>query len=151
MKSALIALMAFCLCWGVGCSKNISEFESFEETKARAEKGDDIAQVNLGYMYANGEGVLEDDKEAVRWYRKAAEAGNIEAQNNLGIMYINGEGVLQDYVTSYAWANIAGANGYDVKRFKSEYLEKKMTPEQIAEAEALAKKMIKKNPKLLNK
>ena len=27
----------------------------------------------------------------------------------------------------------------------------KMTPEQIAEAEALAKKMIKKNPKLLNK
>jgi FOG: TPR repeat, SEL1 subfamily len=125
--------------------------EAVKWYRKAAEQGYTNAQYNLGVMYANGEGVLEDDKEAVRWYRKAAEAGNIEAQNNLGIMYINGEGVLQDYVTSYAWANIAGANGYDVKRFKSEYLEKKMTPEQIAEAEALAKKMIKKNPKLLNK
>ena len=97
------------------------------------------------------EAQIEAEKKAFAETKGKAEAGNIEAQNNLGIMYINGEGVLQDYVTSYAWANIAGANGCDVKRFKSEYLEKKMTPEQIAEAEALAKKMIKKNPKLLNK
>ena len=87
MKSALIALMAFCLCWGVGCSKNISEFESFEETKARAEKGDDIAQVNLGYMYANGEGVLIYAYKAVMCCRKAAEQGDAGAQNNLGGMY----------------------------------------------------------------
>ena len=58
--------------------------------------------------------------------------------------------VLEDYVAAYAWANVVIANGIDVKKFK-ELLEKKMTPEQIAEAEALAKKMIKKNPKLINK
>ena len=95
--------------------------------------------------------MLEDYKEAVKWYRKAAEQGHDVAQNNLGVMYGFGVGVLQDYVSSYAWANIAGANGADVKKFKSEILEKKMTPEQIAEGQKLTKEMVKKNPKLLQK
>jgi hypothetical protein len=38
-------------------------------------------------MYDNGEGVLEDDKEAVKWLRKAAEQGDADAQNNLGYVY----------------------------------------------------------------
>ena len=54
-------------------------------------------------------------------------------------------------MTSYAWANIAGANGCDVKRFKSEFLKPKMSPDQIAKAEALVEEMVKKNPKLLQK
>ena len=37
------------------------------------------AQVNLGVMYDNGEGVLQDDKEAVKWYRKAAEQGTVSS------------------------------------------------------------------------
>ena len=37
-----------------------------------AEQGNTIAQSNLGFMYANGEGVPKDDAEAVRWYRLAA-------------------------------------------------------------------------------
>ena len=151
MKSALIALLAFCLCWGVGCSKNISEFESFEETKTRAEKGDDIAQVNLGYMYANGEGVSQDLHEAAKWYRKAAEQGDVDAQYNLGNMFRTGEGVLKDVVTAYTWYNIAVANGNLTAEEYKPIIEKKMTPEQIAKAEELLIEMIKKNPKLLKK
>ena len=46
-----------------------------------AEQGDATAQFNLGVMYANGgEGVPEDDAEAVRWYRLAAEQGYAAAQ-----------------------------------------------------------------------
>ena len=48
-------------------------------------------------MYDNGRGVLQDYKEAVKWYRLAAEQGNANAQYNLGVMYDNGEGVPQDY------------------------------------------------------
>ena len=33
----------------------------------------------------------EDDKEAVKWYRKAAEQGFVYAQFNLGMMYRKGE------------------------------------------------------------
>ena len=57
-----------------------------------AEQGHASAQSNLGLMYDNGEGVPEDDAEAVRWYRLAAEQGLAEAQSNLGFMYDKGEG-----------------------------------------------------------
>ena len=45
-----------------------------------AEQGDAPTQSNLGYMYANGQGVTKDDKEAARWYRLAAEQGDVGAQ-----------------------------------------------------------------------
>ncbi|WP_303396492.1 SEL1-like repeat protein, partial [Pseudomonas fragi] len=38
-----------------------------------AEQGDAAAQYKLGIMYATGEGVAQDAKQAVTWYRKAAE------------------------------------------------------------------------------
>jgi TPR repeat protein len=62
-------------------------------------------------MYAKGEGVIENDKKAVKWFRLAAEQGDAEAQNNLGTMYHNGEGVLQDNKKAHMWYNIARANG----------------------------------------
>ena len=34
-----------------------------------------MAQYNLGNMYDFGEGVPENDAEAVKWYRKAADQG----------------------------------------------------------------------------
>ena len=39
---------------------------------------------------------MKDDKEAVKWYRKAAEQGYASAQYNLGRAYRKGEGVLED-------------------------------------------------------
>ncbi|MFC1492271.1 tetratricopeptide repeat protein, partial [Nitrospinota bacterium] len=60
-------------------------------------KGNAAAQFNLGQMYRRGQGVLQDYKEAVKWYRKAAEQGDVKAQNNPGVMYRNGQGVLSAY------------------------------------------------------
>ena len=65
-----------------GCS-NDSEFD---ETLEKAQRGDANAQYNLGWMYANGEGVPEDDTEAVKWYRLAAEKGHASAQANLDLI-----------------------------------------------------------------
>lgn len=45
-----------------------------------AEAGDAIAQLTLGVMYHNGEGVPEDDTEAVKWYLLAAQQGNAKVQ-----------------------------------------------------------------------
>ena len=58
-------------------------------------------------MYVNGLGVLQDYKEAVKWYRLAAEQGLAQAQSNLGFMYGKGQGVLQDYVMAHMYFNIA--------------------------------------------
>nr|WP_304302254.1 hypothetical protein [Chromatium okenii] len=40
--------------------------------------------------YANGDGVAQDEAQAVVWYRKAAEQGDTDAQYNIGVMYTNG-------------------------------------------------------------
>ncbi len=52
-----------------------------------AEQGDASAQFSLGEMYEIGsdffEGVPQDYKEAVKWYREAAEQGYASAQLRL--------------------------------------------------------------------
>ena len=68
-----------------------------------AEQGNALAQSNLGAMYADGQGVPQDDQEAMKWFRKAAEQGNALAQYNLGVAYANGEGVSQDYPEAVKW------------------------------------------------
>jgi hypothetical protein len=107
-----------------------------------AEQGNAMAQYNLGVMYANGQGVAQDYPEAVRWYRKAAEQGNANAQFNLGLMCANGKGVTQNYVEAYMWLNLAASkfSGEEQKRQAGvrDALAKKITPQQIAEAELRA-------------
>ena len=44
-------------------------------------------------MYAKGECVPKDIREAVKWFTKAAEQGYANAQFNLGVAYHNGNGV----------------------------------------------------------
>ena len=41
--------------------------------KSAADLGDSDAEVNLGYMYARGEAVKENQAEAIRLYRLSAE------------------------------------------------------------------------------
>jgi TPR repeat protein len=61
--------------------------------KKKAEQGDPQAQNDLGVKYALGQGVPQDEAEAVKWYRKAAEQGDANAQFSLGAMYGIGQGV----------------------------------------------------------
>ncbi len=112
---------------------------ALKEWKPLADQGHAYAQNNLGWMYASGEGVVEDDAEAAGWYRLAADQGHAGAQLNLGVMYANGEGVLQDNVTAHMWFNIAGANGDEDGRDNREIIERKMTPADISEAQKRAR------------
>jgi hypothetical protein len=114
-------------------------------TKA-AEQGVARAQYNLGVMYDKGQGVPQDYKEAVKWYTKAAEQGYAGAQFILGGRYANGQGVVEDYVEAYKWALLAGMNGIDVSEFKS-WLKYRMTADQIAEAQNLAKEFVDRKEK----
>ena len=50
-----------------------------------AEAGVVEAQYRLGALYDDGEGVVADAAEALKWYRRAAEAGHPRAQWRLGI------------------------------------------------------------------
>ena len=84
---------------------------ALKEWKPLADQGHAGAQVFLGVMYANGEGVPEDDAEAVRWYRLAADQGLADAQVFLGMMYANGEGVPEDDAEAARWLRLAADQG----------------------------------------
>ena len=45
-----------------------------------ADQGDAKAQYDLGLLKAKNQGVEKDEKEAVKWYRKAAEQGDEDAK-----------------------------------------------------------------------
>ena len=76
-----------------------------------AEQGNANAQVYLGFMYDAGEGVSQDDGEAVKWWRRAAEQGDADAQRILGTLYREGEGVPQDYDEAVKWYRRAAEQG----------------------------------------
>ena len=81
------------------------------KTLQAAEQGFAAAQYNLGVMYDNGQGVRQDDAQAVQWYRKAAEQGACPSQVNLGLMYEQGQGVRQDYAEAFRWYRKAAEQG----------------------------------------
>ena len=51
--------------------------------RAAANRGDKVAQHNLGACYYNGTGVVQDYKQAVYWFKKAAEQGNENAKDHI--------------------------------------------------------------------
>ena len=80
---------------------------AFKEWLPLAEAGDVNAQFRLGIMYDNGDGVTQNHKEAVKWYKLAAEQGHPNSQFNVGLRYENGQGVNQDYQTAIKWYKLA--------------------------------------------
>lgn len=104
-----------------------------------AEQGFPTAQADLGVSYASGQGVAKDFAEAVKWLGKAAEQGDAAAQCNLGICYSGGDGVVKDEVEAYKWWLLAAGQGYVDAKTNVEGSEKRLTREQIAEGQKLAR------------
>ncbi len=100
-----------------------------------------LAMPAWGQDYDAGFDAFErgDFATALREWRPLAEQGYLAAQVNLGILYYEGEGVPQDYVQSHKWLNIATSRGDDIARKNRDIVAKRMTREQIAEAQRLAR------------
>ena len=78
-----------------------------------ANGGNAFAQLYLGVMYNNGEGVPQNFGAAgyIKWWRMSAEQGGTIAQYNLGGMYEHGRGVQRDYVEAVKWYRMAADCG----------------------------------------
>ena len=125
------------------------DFETaLREWKPLAEQGNADAQFNLGVMYDNGTGVLQNYKTAAKWYELSAKQGDISAQSNLGVMYEKGQGVLQDYVRAHMWFNIASISGENKNASKNrDIISKIMSSSQIETAQKLARECVHKKYK----
>ena len=82
------------------------------ELKKSARAGNVAAQVLLGDLHMNGEGVPHNYSMAVSWYRLAADAGNAEGQYKLALMYQNRLGLPLDHKQAREWLMKAAALGH---------------------------------------
>ncbi len=136
---------------GEGVPKDFVEANKW--SLAAAKQGDPLGQLSLAVLYVTASGRPRDDIEAAAWARKAAEqdckaAGRLPficalARGLLGAGYLDGRGVPQDYVLAYMWANLAAAE-LSVEQGKHSVIvrddaAKRMTPDQIAEAQRLTR------------
>ena len=124
---------------GMAAYKRGDVATAVKHMQVAAKQGDAAAQFNLGLSYYNGEGVPQDYVEAVKWYRMAAEQGTVGAQSNLGVAYFYGQGVPQDYVLAHMWLNLAATHGNSSDAENRDTVAKKMTRDQIAEAQRMAR------------
>ena len=139
--------------------------ETVKQFKDQANRGDPVAQYNLGIIYETGVGGYRDDEMAEGYYRKAARSGDAEAQLQLATI-IGGDVLLQEQpkpiqwkptcsfllkssdreekkrllIESYMWCWLAAAQKHRRARKGLRRLKKHMLPEEIGEAESLAKK-----------
>ena len=78
-----------------------------------------------------------DFATAMRIMRPLADQGHVTAQNVVGLMYYFNYG--GDYVSAYMWFNLAGAQGNAFAEMFLTDTANKMTPDQIAKAQKLAR------------
>ena len=95
------------------CSVAIStgHADNFSEIERLANQGDADAQLELGVMYFDGDGVTQDYIKSAYWLEKAAEQGHVIAQARLGYMYYSGDYIAQDYAKATYWTEKAAEQG----------------------------------------
>jgi TPR repeat protein len=110
-----------------------------------AAQGDAAAMVNLGALYSQGLGVAQNYALGIKWVRTAAEQGHPLGQFKLGASYVMGKGSLENFVLAHMWLNLSSAGGNKEASTFRDVLSKQMTPQQIAEAQKLAKECLARN------
>lgn len=129
-------LAAFMYAEGLGIDQDPQKAVQWYTQAAR--QGHPDAPIMLAMMYAEGQGIPQDDARALQWYTVAAEQGQAGARVILSDMYARGQGTQADLVQAYKWALLAEAGGRDISNTRARLTER-MTPEQITEAERLAR------------
>jgi putative methionine-R-sulfoxide reductase with GAF domain len=111
------------------------DMATVDQLKEMAGKGDAAAQNLLGLHYVSGEGVKQDEREAVRWFTKAAEQGNVSAQSKLGSIYFRGRDVPQNLNQAYFWMVLARANGDENSKVLAPLVAARLTRAQVTSIE----------------
>ena len=114
-----------------------NEFEAaYTELWPAARSGNADAEELIGVMYAMGLGVRQDHQRAFDWYLRSALKGHPGAQSGVGWYYELGLGMpAPDLVRAYKWYVLSAIGGDPDAAISQEEVVKKMTVEQIKQAE----------------
>lgn len=76
-----------------------------------ADQGVAAAQNNLGAMYLDGRGVIQDTGMAQSYYRRAAQQGNAEGETNLALLILR-KRIPGDILEGITWLQSAAMHGF---------------------------------------
>jgi TPR repeat protein len=140
---AVLLMASFSSVYGGDCFTGELDTTDISDCRAQAEKGNASAQSNLGVMYFKGRGgVLQDYKEAAKWFRLAADNDDTEAKFYLGLAYVLGNGVPQDNVMAHMYWNLAARDGHKEAIEGRGMVTEDMTQSEIEKAQKLAKEWV---------
>lgn len=122
---------------GLGVHRDMSTALSLLEKSAQ--QGFVPAERRLGELYLNGDQTMQDFAKAASWLHKAAAGGDGAAQRDLGRIYALGLGVPRDPAEAYAWYENAALDGDGFASDRRDALVTRMSPDEIARGEGLAK------------
>lgn len=114
----------------------ITTVNILQELDRRAREGDAACQFQLGYLYANGKGVRQDDQEAIHWYRLSAQNGYPNGLVAMAEAFDLGRGVRQNPVAAYVLAKAAAAVKPEAS-VVADQLKAKLSATELAKAETL--------------
>jgi TPR repeat protein len=83
----------------------------FESLFKLAKHGDATAENAVGMAYVTGNGLLQDEREGIKWLRRAAAHGSDAAENALGVLYQSGRGVAQNPEAAAHWYIRSASHG----------------------------------------
>jgi TPR repeat protein len=92
--------------------KKLTPEEKFSELQKEAGAGDAEAQIQIGIMYAEGNGIPKDATKAIEWLQKAAMQGHARGQYDLGLAYSRGEGVPENVIKAAELEQKAADQGF---------------------------------------
>ena len=125
----------------------VEDKNRFEELEKLANLGDAEAQREFGLMHYKGLGTVRGEQKAIKWLKLSAEMGDVTGQGILGGKYFLGRrGFVEDLVLSHMWFNISVANGSSSTYYKT-MVEEYLTPDQLAEAQKLAREWMEEHGK----
>jgi TPR repeat protein len=127
-------------------SASVTPGMPFDALRKLAETGDVRAQWIIGTRYHNGEGVPQDDAQAMRWFERAADQGYVDAQATAGAYYWAGRGVPKDLTRSYFWSTVALRQGDSSMESRLRGLVLQMTSAQVAAAQQQADDWLDHHP-----
>jgi TPR repeat protein len=124
---------------GSGVEKDLQKAAALMEKAAAG--GGAIAQYNVGRFYRTGQGVVQNDKTAIYWFKLSADQGFADAQADLAIALAEGHGIEVNLIESLRLIYLAEQAGSERATEIKKIIEARMTKKDIS----TAKKMVSKN------
>jgi TPR repeat protein len=97
--------------------------------KSAAAQGNSRAQFDLGLMYAQGNGVVKNERLAFNYFHKAARNKHVEAKFYMGLSFAQGRGVKKQTQLARYWFKLAAKAGHSKAMAHLASIEKTLRPQ----------------------